>query len=115
MTMATILRTASLRLWQKLTKALPLGPILPNMMPVKTIGRQKHIILKRFQIPNTVGTRTHGGREDNDPEDVHSVTCSFTSAHQHVRRRGEVKSKVLDVTAVIVLDAVDEWPPRGGL
>lgn len=31
--MATIFRTASFKLWQKLTKALPLGPILPNMIP----------------------------------------------------------------------------------
>lgn len=35
-TMATILRTASFRLWQKFTKALPFGPILPNIIPVKT-------------------------------------------------------------------------------
>lgn len=33
MTMATILSTASFRLWQKLTRALPFGPILPSMMP----------------------------------------------------------------------------------
>lgn len=33
MTMATIFRTASFKLWQKLTKALPLGPILPNIIP----------------------------------------------------------------------------------
>ncbi len=35
MTIATIFSTASLRLWQKFTRALPLGPILPNMMPVQ--------------------------------------------------------------------------------
>lgn len=33
MTMATIFKTASFKLWQKLTKALPLGPILPNIIP----------------------------------------------------------------------------------
>lgn len=33
MTMATIFSTASFTLWQKLTRALPLGPILPNMIP----------------------------------------------------------------------------------
>lgn len=32
--MATILRTASFRLWQKFTKALPFGPILPSIIPV---------------------------------------------------------------------------------
>lgn len=36
MTMATILSTASFRLWQKLTRALPFGPILPSMMPADT-------------------------------------------------------------------------------
>lgn len=33
MTMATIFKTASFKLWQKLTKALPLGPIRPSMIP----------------------------------------------------------------------------------
>lgn len=33
MTMATIFRTASFKLWQKLTSALPLGPILPSIIP----------------------------------------------------------------------------------
>ena len=43
MTMATIFRTASFRLWQKLTRALPLGPILPNIIPglkIKTHTKQ---------------------------------------------------------------------------
>ena len=31
--MATIFKTASFKLWQKLTKALPLGPILPSIIP----------------------------------------------------------------------------------
>lgn len=34
-TMATIFKTASFKLWQKLTRALPLGPILPNIIPVR--------------------------------------------------------------------------------
>lgn len=33
MTMATIFRTASFKLWQKFTNALPLGPILPSIIP----------------------------------------------------------------------------------
>lgn len=36
-TMATIFKTASFKLWQKLTKALPLGPILPSIIP-KEVG-----------------------------------------------------------------------------
>lgn len=39
-TMATIFRTASFKLWQKLTRALPLGPILPNMIP--TVNKVNH-------------------------------------------------------------------------
>lgn len=31
--MATIRRTASFRLWQKFTSALPFGPILPSIIP----------------------------------------------------------------------------------
>lgn len=42
--MATIFKTASFKLWQKLTKALPLGPILPNIIPAFR-KKQKLIVL----------------------------------------------------------------------
>lgn len=63
--MATIFKTASFKLWQKLTKALPLGPILPSMIPKEVGGEKK---TKRFfwvEIePSRKGacrSLTHGG------------------------------------------------------
>lgn len=131
MTMATILRTASFRLWQKFTKALPFGPILPNMIPVKiyrtilkikvkafsflmrnSTWRQKvHI---RIQI-RVMQTFTHGGRKDYNSKDIHSIACSFPSTYEHIRRWSQVKSEVLDVSSIIILDTIDECSPCGGL
>lgn len=42
--MATILRTASFRLWQKFTKALPFGPILPSIIPVQKHRGQSFVL-----------------------------------------------------------------------
>lgn len=58
---------------------------------------------------------THRGGEDDDPEDVHPVTSSLPGADHYVRGRSQIQGKVLDVSAVVVLDSVDELPPGGGL
>ena len=61
------------------------------------------------------GRLTHGGGEDHYPEDVHAVAVPRPGAHQQVWGRGQVQGKVLDVGTVVVLDTVDEGPPRAGL
>ena len=62
-----------------------------------------------------VAPLTHGGRKDDDPQDVHAVARARERAHQDVRRRRQVQGEVLDVGAVVVLDPVDEDPARGAL
>lgn len=118
MTIATIFSTASFRLWQKLTSALPLGPILPNIMPA-----QKWSAICKCEIQsknmNTYviccSILTHGGREDDNPQDVHALTGARERSHHHVRRRGQIQLKVLDVRPVIVLNPVDERAASGAL
>lgn len=116
--MATIRRTASFRLWQKFTSALPFGPILPSIIPADVYST----IFKSVLICNDMSRGiipffffTHGGRKYNNSEDVHSVTRPFTSAYEHIRRWRQIEGEVLDVSSVIVLDPVDERSPRGGL
>lgn len=124
MTMATILRTASFRLWQKLTRAAPLGPILPNMIPAGT-QRPGCEGVSGFQTFTRLTCLllvclfwcfyTHGCWENNNSKDVHPITRSFPRSYKHVRGRSQVQGKVLDVTPIIASDAVDERPPCGGL
>lgn len=126
--MATILRTASFRLWQKFTKALPFGPILPSIIPVKTQSSSFKVmgenldevciwsqrLLYRIQIM-IIQVFTHGGWENNNSKDIHSIACSFPSAYEHIRGWSQVKRKVLNVSSIIVLDTVDEHSPWRGL
>lgn len=128
-TMATILRTASFRLWQKFTNALPFGPILPNIIPVRTQSAALKIMDENIFISDIWSQSvhdkihmevsnmffTHCGRKNNNPKDIHSIACSFPCAYEHIRGRSQVKGEVLDVSAIIVLDTVDERSPRGGL
>lgn len=58
---------------------------------------------------------THRGGEDDDTEDVHPVTCSFPSADDYIRGRSQIQGKVLNVSAIVVLDSVDELPSGGRL
>lgn len=58
---------------------------------------------------------THRGRENNNPKHVHALAGTRGSLHDHVRGRRQIQGKVLDVRAVVVLDAVDVDPTRGGL
>lgn len=116
--MATIRRTASFRLWQKFTSALPFGPILPSIIPAdvySTIFKRRSHLQRYVERNNSVFFFTHGGRKYNNSEDVHSVTRPFTSAYEHIRRWRQIEGEVLDVSSVIVLDPVDERSPRGGL
>lgn len=58
---------------------------------------------------------THGGWKNNNSKDIHSITCSFSCLYENIRGRSQVKSKVLDVSSVVILNTVDECPPCGGL
>lgn len=81
------------------------------------VGATSPVVSPQYQNPNYRSALflTHRGREDDDPEDVHPVAGSFPSADEHVRGRSQIQGEVLDVGAVVVLDAVDELPPGGGL
>ena len=61
------------------------------------------------------GRRTHGSGEDDDPQHIHALTGARRRAHDHVGRWRQVQREVLDVGAVVVLDAIDEEASRGGL
>jgi len=58
---------------------------------------------------------THGGGEDYDPQDVHSIAGAWPGFHQHVGGWGQVQRKVLDVGSIVALDTVDEGPSGAGL
>lgn len=76
-----------------------------------------YLVSPQYQNPNYRPALflTHRGGEDDNPEDVHPVAGSFPSADEHVRGRSQIQGEVLDVGAIVVLDAVDELPPGGGL
>lgn len=122
MTMATIFKTASFKLWQKLTKALPLGPIRPSMIPEFRRGKGAAFQLKSHpDVPNAalnVHVRcclTHGGGKNDDPQHVHAFAGAGRRLHDDVRRRREIQREVLHIGAVVVLDAVYVDPACGGL
>lgn len=115
MTIATILRTASFRLWQKLTKALPFGPILPSIIPGHTEQSLKRLYLGVPVWDKMRTALTHSGRKYNNSKDIHSIACSFTGTYEHIRGRSQVKGEVLNVTSIIVLDTIDKCSPGVGL
>lgn len=66
-TMATIFRTASFKLWQKLTRALPLGPILPNMIPTVNTTNHTNQVIGEIEVASFVCTRIPAVRGFNNP------------------------------------------------
>lgn len=58
---------------------------------------------------------THGGRENDDSQDIHAFTSARFGVYNDVRGRCEVQWKVRDVSAIFVLNSVDEDSPCGGL
>lgn len=58
---------------------------------------------------------THSGGENHNPQHVHALTGARRRLHDDVRGRREIQGEVLHVRAVVILDAVDVDPPRGGL
>ena len=58
---------------------------------------------------------THGCRENNNPQHIHAFAGPGGCLHDDVRWRCEVQGEVLHVSAVVILDAVDVDPARGGL
>lgn len=57
---------------------------------------------------------THGGREDDDAQHIHAITGAWLGLVNHLRCRGEVQGEVLHTRAILLLDPVDEDPPRRG-
>lgn len=121
-TMATIFRTASFKLWQKFTNALPFGPILPSIIPElkgrMIITQEKNIILILQSVLFWLvpwPKHTHSCRENNNSQDVHAFTGTRGSFHYDIRRWREVQREVLNVCAVVVLDAINVDPACGGL
>lgn len=58
---------------------------------------------------------THSGRENHNPQHVHALAGARRGLHDDIRGRREIQREVLHVSAVVILDAVDVDPPRGGL
>lgn len=58
---------------------------------------------------------THSGRENHNPQHVHALAGAWRGLHDDIRGRREIQREVLHVSAVVILDAVDVDPPRGGL
>lgn len=83
----------------------------------RKVERARHFepLLRGVVHANVCGALTHSCRKDNDPQHVHALAGPGRRLHDDVRRRRQVQGEVLDVGAVVVLDAVDVDPPRGGL
>ncbi len=58
--------------------------------------------------------RTHSGRENDDPQDIHALAGARKRPHYHIRRWRQIQLEVLDVRPVIILNPVDESAPSGG-
>lgn len=58
---------------------------------------------------------THGRGENNNPQHIHAFAGTRRCFHDDVRWRREIQGEVLDVSAVVILDAVDVDPTGGGL
>lgn len=58
---------------------------------------------------------THSGGENHNAQHVHALAGPRRCFHDDIGWRREVQGEVLHVGAVVILDAVDVDPPRGGL
>lgn len=58
---------------------------------------------------------THGSGKNNNPQHIHAFAGTRWCFHNNIRWRREIKGEVLDVGAIVILDAIDVDPTRGGL
>lgn len=58
---------------------------------------------------------THSGGENHNSQHVHALAGAWRGLHDDIRGRSEIQREVLHVSAIVILDAVDVDPARGGL
>lgn len=58
---------------------------------------------------------THGSRKYNNPQHIHAFTGTRRCFHNDIGGRREIQGEVLDICAIVILNAIDVDPTRGGL
>lgn len=58
---------------------------------------------------------THGSGKNYNPQHIHAFTGTRWCFHDNIRWRCEIQGEVLDICAVVILDAIDVNPTCGCL